>query len=168
LAFRIYDASAFYAGIPFASDEKGYTTSLVFDEIKHIKRSHGALEILLDTDRLIIQDPDYKNLALVIEAAKNTGDYQKLSKTDISAVALCYENKGQLITDDFAISNLAKNLNLQVHPIMTKGIRDVGKWNHYCSACKKEFSGIVNCPICGNKLSRRLLKGKSFRIPVNK
>lgn len=161
MAFRIYDASAFYAGIPFASTEQGYTTSLVFDEIKHIKESHGALDVLLDTDRLKVQDPDLQSVLFVTESAKKTGDFQKLSKADVSAVALCYQLKGQIITDDFAVSNLAKNLHLEVHPVMTKGIRTVGKWSYYCPACKKEFSAFSSCPICGNKLNRKLFKTKS-------
>jgi UPF0271 protein len=159
---QIYDASAFYAGIPFASTETGYTTSLVFEEIKHIKKNHGALDVLIDTNRLRIQDPDDNSVKIVSEAAKKTGDYQKLSEADISAVALCYQLKGRLITDDFAITNLAKNLNLDVRSVMTKGIRTVGKWNYYCSACKKEFLAITTCPICGNKLNKKLLKRKSF------
>lgn len=162
MASRVYDASAFYAGIPFASPEEGYTTSLVFEEIKHIKQSHGALDILLETNRLKILDPDSEKMNIVIEQAKKTGDYQKLSKADASAVALAFQLMGQLVTDDFAVSNLAKNLGLVVQPIMTKGIRDVGRWNYYCPACKKEFSATDVCPICGNKLKRKLLKGKSF------
>jgi UPF0271 protein len=158
LASRVYDASAFYSGVPFASPELGLTTTLVFDEIKHIKKNHGAIEILLDTNRLEIQDPDSNNIRLVSEMAKKTGDLQKLSKADISAVALAYQIGASLITDDFAISNLAKNLKLRVEPIMTKGIRDVGKWIHYCAGCKKGFTGVEFCPNCGNKLNRKLLK----------
>ncbi|MGQ0772573.1 MAG: NOB1 family endonuclease [Nitrososphaerota archaeon] len=162
MASRVYDASAFYAGIPFASPEEGCTTSLVFEEIKHIKQSHGALDILLETNRLKILDPDSDKLGIVMEQAKKTGDYQKLSKADASAVALAFQLTGQLVTDDFAVSNLAKNMGLVVQPIMTKGIRDVGRWNYYCPACKKEFSAKNVCPICGNALKRKLLKGKSF------
>jgi UPF0271 protein len=162
LASRVYDASAFYAGIPFASPEEGCTTSLVFEEIKHIKQSHGALDILLETNRLKILDPDSDKLNTVIEQAKKTGDYQKLSRADTSAVALAFQLMGQLVTDDFAVSNLAKNLGLVVQPIMTKGIKDVGRWNYYCPACRKEFSATDVCPICGNRLKRKLLKGKSF------
>ena len=162
MASRVYDASAFYAGIPFASQENGLTTSLVFEEIEHIKKNHGALEILLHTGRLKIEDPDSASISHIKDAAKKTGDVQKLSAADISAVALAHQTKSRLVTDDFAVSNLAKNLRLEVEPIMTKGIKDVGRWIHYCVGCAKEFSGISECPNCGNKLSRKLLKRKSF------
>ncbi|MFM8658611.1 MAG: NOB1 family endonuclease [Candidatus Nitrosotenuis sp.] len=158
MASSVYDASAFYAGIPFASPVQGITTTIIFEEIKHIKKNHGALDTLLETGRLKIQDPDSSSTYTITSAAKKTGDIQKLSKADISAVALAYELKTNLVTDDFAVSNLAKNLGLQVTPIMTKGIKDVGKWIHYCAGCKKEFTGEEFCPNCGNKLNRKLLK----------
>ncbi|MEW6043386.1 MAG: nucleotide-binding protein [Thermoproteota archaeon] len=160
MASRVYDASAFYAGIPFSSPQQGCTTPLVFDEIKHIKQSHGVLEILLDAGRLEIVEPDSEKTNMVIEHSKKTGDYQKLSKADISAVALAFQLNAQLVTDDFAVLNLAKNLGLDVAPIMTKGIKMVGKWVYYCPACKKEFSAMDTCPICANKLRRKLLKSK--------
>ena len=158
MASRVYDASAFYAGIPFASPDQGLTTTLIFEEIQHIKKNHGAIEILLETNRLKIQDPGSDNIEFVSSVAKKTGDAQKLSKADISAISLAYELKARLVTDDFAVSNLAKNLKLHVEPIMTKGIKDVGKWIHYCAGCKKEFAGEKFCPNCGNKLNRKLLK----------
>lgn len=159
---RIYDASAFYAGVPFASPEEGYTTSLVFDEIRHIKQSHGVLDTLLDTGRLRVLDADSEKTCMVVEHAKKTGDFQKMSEADISAVALALQLGGQLITDDFAVSNLAKNMGLEVMPVMTTGISKVGKWSYYCPACKKVISDAETCPVCGSNLKRRLFQGESF------
>ena len=112
--FRILDASAFYAGVPFRSSNDCYTTSLVYDEIKHIKKNHDALGILLETNRLKIREPDKKSIEIAINAAKNTGDFPQLSKQDISIIALCIETEGEVITDDFAISNVIKNLGLKI------------------------------------------------------
>ena len=53
--FRILDASAFYAGVPFRSSEECYTTPLVYEEIQHIKKNHDALGTLLETNRLKIR-----------------------------------------------------------------------------------------------------------------
>ena len=39
---RVLDSSAFYAGIPFSSNEGGNITSLVYNEIEHIKKVHDA------------------------------------------------------------------------------------------------------------------------------
>jgi len=158
LDFRILDASAFYAGVPFRSSNDYYTTSLVYDEIRHIKKNHGALEILLETNRLKIRESDRESTEVAIKAAKDTGDFQQLSKQDISIIALCIEMNGEIISDDFAISNVAKNLGLKISPIMTQGIKDVGKWIHYCPGCRTNHTNGKECPACGTPLKRKLLK----------
>jgi len=158
LDFRILDASAFYAGVPFRSSEDYYTTSLVYDEIQHIKKNQGVLGTLLETNRLKIREPEEQSTQAAIKAAKETGDFPQLSKQDISIIALGIETSGQIITDDFAISNVGKNIGLKIAPIMTKGIKDVGKWIHYCPGCKTKHQGGKECSICGTMLKRKLLK----------
>ncbi|MDH3279344.1 MAG: PIN domain-containing protein [Nitrosopumilus sp.] len=156
--FRILDASAFYAGVPFGSDNDCYTTSLVYDEIKHIKKNQDILGTLLETNRLKIREPDKESIMTAIKAARNTGDYQQLSKQDVSIIALCIELNGEIISDDFAISNVAKNLDLKISPIMTQGIVDVGRWIHYCPGCRTDHASGSECPMCGTLLKRKLLK----------
>lgn len=156
--FRILDASAFYAGVPFRSSSDCYTTSLVYDEIKHIKKNQDVLGTLLETNRLKIREPDGDATKAAISAAKDTGDYPQLSKQDLSIIALCIELEGEIISDDFAISNVAKNIGLKISPIMTQGIRDVGRWVHYCPGCKTSHKTGKECPMCATPLKRKLLK----------
>ena len=165
---RVLDASAFYAGIPFASQEKSYTTSLVFDEIKHIKKNHDALNVLVETKRLEIINPEKNYITKILAKAREVGDFQNLSKVDISVIALCVQMDGELITDDYAISNTAKQLNLKVIPIMTKGIIEIKNWVYFCPGCEKIFSKISRCPICGSNLSRRSAKRKSSSNQISK
>ena len=94
----------------------------------------------------------------VNKESKKTGDFNQLSKEDISVLALCLQMNGEIITDDFAISNVAKNLSLKVSPLMTSGIKDVGNWIHYCPGCRKNFPSGTECPLCGTKLKRKLVK----------
>ena len=168
MVFRVLDASAFYAGIPFNSQIECYTTPLIYDEIKHIKKDHDALALLVETKRLKIIEPEKKYKDHVTKIAKTTGDLPQLSKEDISSIALCYQLNGELITDDFAISNVSKSLGLKVTSIMTSGIKDRGNWVYYCPGCHKNFSGSSECPICGNPLRKKLLKNKSSEITFNK
>jgi UPF0271 protein len=135
-----------------------FTTSLIFDEIKHIKKNHDAIGILMEAKRLKISDPDTEFIDKIKAASKKTGDFNQLSKQDISVIALCLQMNGEIITDDFAISNVAKNLNLKVSPLMTSGINDVGNWIHYCPGCKKNFESGSECPLCGTQLKRKLIK----------
>jgi endoribonuclease Nob1 len=160
LDFKILDASAFYAGVPFRSTDVCYTTPLVYEEIRHIKKNHDAIGTLLETRRLEIREPSLEYIKNAIKASKNTGDFPQLSKQDISIIALGIETNGKIISDDFAISNVAKNLGLEIIPIMTKGIKDVGKWVHYCPGCRTNHSSGTECPVCGTPLKRKLLKEK--------
>ena len=152
------DATAFYAGMPFTSNDSFMTTSAVYDEIQHIKIKQGAIEMLQQTNRLQIRDPDKKFINIVKDTAYKTGDNTTISKQDISIIALALENKIELITDDFAVTNVARQLKIQTLPLMTQGIDTIGKWISYCSMCGKEFSKEKECPICGNKLNRKLIK----------
>jgi len=155
LAFRVLDSSAFYAGIPFSSSEPSVTTSHVYNEIKHIKKDHDAVQILIETRRLKISDPEHKFIITVNDAAKKSGDFPNLSQEDISIIALSLQLNAELITDDFAVSNVAKNLSIKVIPIMTSGIKKIVTWIYYCPGCKTDFSEITNCPNCGNRLKRK-------------
>ena len=158
MVFRVLDATAFYAGIPFVSNDLFMTTSAVYEEIQHIKTKQGALEMLQQTNRLQIRDPSEEIIDIVKNASIKTGDNATMSKQDITIIALALENNIELITDDFAVTNVAKQLKIQTSSLMTQGISTVGKWISYCSMCGKEFSKEKECPICGNKLSRKLIK----------
>ena len=158
MVFRVLDATAFYAGIPFTSNDSFMTTSAVYDEVEHIKKKHGALEMLQQTNRLQIREPSDEFITLVKNASVKTGDSTTISKQDITIIALALENKIELITDDFAVTNVARQLKIQTLSLMTQGISTVGKWIIYCSMCGKEFSKEKECPICGSKLNRKLIK----------
>jgi|TARA_B100001540_G_scaffold241573_1_gene216359 UPF0271 protein len=160
LVSRVLDATAFYAGIPFSSQSTHYVTTLVFDEIKHIKKNHNALQILIDSNRLLVRQPQADFQERVEKCAQKTGDIHSLSKQDISCIALSLELNTELISDDFAVLNVSNKLGINTIPLMTNGIKVVGKWIFYCPACKKDFSDEKNCLLCGNKLKKKLVKSK--------
>ena len=152
------DSSAFYAGIPFSSNEPSYITPLVYNEIEHIKKDHDAIRILIETKRLTVNEPEDRFVTTAIDAAKKSGDFSNLSDEDVSTIALSLQLGAELVTDDFAVSNVAKNLNIKVIPVMTSGIKNVITWKYYCPGCKVNFSKVTKCPRCGNKLKRKAMK----------
>ena len=158
MVFRVLDSTAFYAGIPFSSNEPSYTTSLVYNEIEHIKKDHSAIQILIETKRLMICDPEHQFVITANNTAKKSGDIPNLSDEDISTIALSLQLNAELVTDDFAVSNVAKNLGIKVIPVMTNGIKNVITWKYYCPGCKINFSKVRECPRCGNKLKRKPTK----------
>jgi endoribonuclease Nob1 len=152
----VLDASAFYAGVPFLSNSKCYTTNSVFKEVKHIKRSYGALEALIDAGKLKVIEPEELFLQQVISVAKKTGDFSRCSSADLSILALALQLKTTLISDDYAVGNIAKLLKIPIKSIGNKGITETRKWIAFCRACGKAYeSNITECAICGNRLIRR-------------
>jgi UPF0271 protein len=150
------DAGAFYAGIPFLSSGRHCTTQAVLDEVKHIKRSHGAIDVLLETGSLQVVDPGMDSIEKAKAASKKTGDYSRLSQADFSIIALALEIKTTLVTDDYAVANVAAALKVPVRSTSSKGIKETRKWIAYCSACGKAFGpASKECPLCGNKLKRK-------------
>jgi UPF0271 protein len=132
------------------------TTSAVFEEVKHIKKSHAALDALVDAGNLAILDPDKKSVDKIIAVAKKTGDIGKLSDADISILALALEHDATLMSDDYAVANVAASLQVKVASSSGKGIRETRKYIAYCSTCGKAFSPTQKeCPNCGSQLKRR-------------
>ena len=151
------DAGAFYTGLVFLSSARRYcTTHAVLDEVKHIKKSHGAIEALLESNTLQIVNSDKKNIEKVVAAARRTGDYQKLSEADISIIALALQLEIVLVTNDYAVENVATTLKIPVKSVASKGITHTRSWIAYCSACGRSFGpNAKECRLCGNRLRRK-------------
>ncbi len=158
MASKVLDASAFYAGVPFGADDGWHTTPLIFDEVRHIRKSQDVLYTMIETGRLQVREPRAEAGARAAEGARGTGDLQQLSRQDVSVLALALDMGAQLVTDDFAVSNVAKSLGITVLPVMTGGIRHAGTWIHYCPGCRKNFKNQSECPLCGTSLRRKLVR----------
>jgi UPF0271 protein len=157
-AFRYaLDAGAFYTGLIFLSSTyRYYTTQAVFDEVKHIKRSHGAIEALIESNTLQILNSDRNSIEKVVAAARRTGDYAKLSDADISIIALALQLEIVLVTNDYAVANVATTLKIPVKSVADKGITHTRRWIAYCSACGRAFGpNAKECRLCGNRLRRK-------------
>ena len=148
------DASAFYAGTAFLSGRRCATSSAVFEEVRHIKSA--ALNALMDAGNLSILDPGKEDVDAIIAAAKKTGDISKLSQADLSILALAKQEKTTLVSDDYAVANVAATIGIKVEMSSGKGIKQKRMWISYCSACGKVYGpGAKECALCGNKLKRR-------------
>ena len=94
---------------------------------------------------------------VINKEAKETGDYDVLSKVDMDILALGYECKGTIITDDFAIQNVALALELKFLSCSGKVISEKRAWRYKCTACNhKEKVKLKNCSVCGNEEIRRI------------
>ena len=110
----------------------------------------------MDAGKLKVIDPEPRHVSAVKKAAEKTGDLQKLSQADVSVLALAMQLESVLVTDDYALANVAMTMGVSVSSSSGKGIKEVRKWTSYCSACGKAFGPKeTECPLCGNKLKRK-------------
>jgi endoribonuclease Nob1 len=151
----ILDSSAFYAGFYKSINLKFYTTTNVMKEIKHILNSSLTLDLLISSKVLIVQDPLLESINKVINTANYSGDIKKLSEADISILSLAYQLNKTLVSDDYAIQNVAKFLKIKTISLGNKGIGKLRKWKNFCKTCRKQYSSnIKECTICGNPTKR--------------
>jgi UPF0271 protein len=154
----ILDSTAFYAGIPYQGNGRYFTTYLVLEEVKH----HSVGSSLIHT-RVQVTEPSQESLGRVKAMAVKTGDIRALSQTDLSLLALGLDLKQgdggvSLVSDDFAVRNVAEALSIPLAPTSLKG----GEWKNiswkmYCRGCGKTYANpkLTACPVCGTQLVKR-------------
>ena len=120
------------------------------------RQSRQYFENMLAT-HLKVMKAQKNSYDVVNKEAKETGDYDVLSKVDMDILALGYECKGTIITDDFAIQNVALALDVKFLSCSGKIISERRAWRYKCTACNhKEKVKLKNCSVCGNEEIRRI------------
>jgi len=100
--------------------------------------------------------PDSETVERIERAARETGDFGELSRTDVRLIAAAFELDGRLVTDDYAMQNVAEKLDVPVAVIDRDGITDQRSWSFQCQGCGREFDDHHDrCPVCGSELSRK-------------
>jgi UPF0271 protein len=103
-----------------------------------------------------IHIPTDETIDTVRRAADELGDLDELSRTDIRLVATTFELDGVLVTDDYAMQNVAEKLNVTVEVIAREGISEQRHWTFQCQGCGREFDEQRDrCEICGSPVSRK-------------
>jgi UPF0271 protein len=105
---------------------------------------------------MTVQVPGEAALATVRKAARKTGDFETLSETDRRLLAAADELGATLVTDDYAMQNVADELGVAVEVIAQEGITEQRDWNFQCQGCGREFDeSRERCPVCGSDLERK-------------
>lgn len=112
--------------------------------------------------RVQVTEPSKPSLQKVRQIAAKTGDLKSLSEADSSilAVSLDLASSGNdviLVTDDFAVRNVAEVLGINLSETTVRGEWKQITWVTYCKGCGKEYSdpNMTVCNVCGTKLSRK-------------
>ena len=144
---QVIDTAIFIQGI----DIEGFTTPKVVEEVKD-PESRLFMESLISAGKVKVLVPSKESVEVVMEAARKTGELNELSEADIEVLALAYELKATLLTDDYNLQNIAKTLGI-AFKTLKRGIKRVIRWNYVCIGCGKRFSEMPPegvCPDCGS------------------
>ena len=147
MAMQVIDAAIFIQGI----DVEGFTTPKVVEEVKD-PESRLFLEGLISAGKVRVLVPSKESIEAVKEAARRTGELEELSEADVEVLALAYELKATILTDDYNLQNIAKTLGISFKTLK-RGIKRVIRWNYVCIGCGKRFSEMPPegvCPDCGS------------------
>ena len=151
----VIDAAIFIQGV----DVEGVTSPKVLEEIKD-PESRLFVESLISVGKVKVIVPSRESIEAVKRKALETGELGELSEADIEILALAYELKGEIFTDDYNLQNIATLLGLNFRTLK-RGIKKVIKWRYVCIGCGRKFETQPPdniCPDCGSKV--RLLPKK--------
>jgi len=148
---EVLDTSAFIH--EYHADDETVSIPLVKEELEggneyRFDAMEGAgMELHLPADETVDR---------VGRAATETGDADEISDTDTRLLATAFELDATLVTDDYAMQNVAEKLGLDVQVIAREGIEEERDWKFQCAGCGREFDDDrERCPICGSDLSRK-------------
>jgi len=155
----IADSAVFIMGNCPISASEMVTIPQVEDEI----RSEDA-RLRYDISKaegLRVEAVEAEFLTRISEEAKHTRDIEKLSPTDLGVLAKALEYKMRinedavLITDDFAVQNIAARLEISVLPVAQRTIQNKIVWQKQCIGCFRHFKDGDDCPVCGSPLRKK-------------
>lgn len=151
---------------PLSIDEEHYTVPQVLDELAPGSTPRLRLMVATEAGRVRLRSPSPGFVRRVEEASARAGDAPHLSGVDRLVLALSLQLREEgldplVLSDDYAIQNMADHLGLDYRPLSTFGIRYRFRWIRYCPACFRRYpqdwpSGV--CGVCGTALKRRVLR----------
>jgi UPF0271 protein len=148
---QVLDSSAFIDD--YTTEEQIATIPLVREELED---EAGYRFDALEGSGMRIHIPDPGTVERVERAARETGDAETLSRTDVRLLAAAFELDAMLVTDDYAMQNVAEKLDVGVEVIAQEGIDERRDWDFQCQGCGRTFDDHRDrCAICGSDLERK-------------
>ena len=148
---QVLDSSAFIRH--YTTDQPTASTAAVRAELS------GRASYRFDADvggGMRLHSPSSESVDRVRTAADASGDAGVLSETDIGVVATAFDLDATLVTDDYAMQNVAERLQLRTRPIAQQGITATRRWRFQCQGCGRTFDDASDrCPVCGAALTRK-------------
>jgi UPF0271 protein len=141
------------------------TTPRIAAELSPGGRDYRMFQLLQEKG-LQIQMPTMQSMKKIKNVVEEVGEKGRVSSADCELLALALElsqdtqKEVVLLTDDYAIQNIASYLHIRVQRFAHGGITKKFKWRYRCPGCGKQFQNHVKiCPICGTE-TKAWISGK--------
>jgi UPF0271 protein len=145
----ILDTTALLSGKEFPGEL--YTSARILREARG--KGLDARGEAMVSAKVTVVEPDAQALLEIGEAALRTGDAPRLSDPDVQVLALALDLGGVLVTDDYSLQNVARELGVEYMPAGLEGIREAVRWFYRCSGCGRYWQDPLKvCPVCGSKV----------------
>jgi UPF0271 protein len=160
----VLDTSAFIAGYGApGSGEVLYTVPAVKREVREGGLQRFRLENAEKMGVLTVIEPLEKHRSEVQRVLTGMGETGVLSEADTQILSLGLQLKTEgkktvIVSDDYAVQNLADKLELGIKSLVTQGIKKRYRWITYCPGCRQTFKDPPTdrvCTVCGTRLKRR-------------
>ena len=157
---------------PLVVSEEQFTPPSVLNELRLETIQSTRIKLAVETGKLKTRTPSNRSLERIESASRQVGDFVALSQTDKDVLALVWELSGssfspQLVSDDYAVQNVAEFLGFGYVSLTTFGIRYRFGWISYCPACRRKYAATESrnavCEVCGTRLKRRVVKKEAVR-----
>jgi UPF0271 protein len=155
---------------PSSTQAEQFIVPAIIDEVRD-RSASLRISTAIDIGILKVAEPSKESKDKVLIQSKKLGDLDSISFTDIDILALALDfisigRKCFLVTDDYAVQNVANQLGIPFKTLAAKGIKYQFIWRLYCPACGRVYPSTIKenvCPVCGTLLRRRVTKKRGIR-----
>ncbi|KAB7514581.1 DNA-binding protein [Halosegnis rubeus] len=149
---RVLDASAFIDD--YTTDDEMVTVPAVREELTD--DASGYRFDALEGAGMRLHVPGEGPQTQVERAARTTGDFTEISDVDRRLLAAAFELDAVLVTDDYAMQNVANELDVTTESVSKEGIEERRDWDYQCQGCGRVYgTHRERCEICGSDLERK-------------
>lgn len=139
-----------------------YTVEAVENELLNGTMAQLRFRLSKEKGNLTVQSPSPRSRETIDTASAQTGEKGVLSRADKDVIALALDLKQSgldpvIVSDDYAVQNLAEHLQLKYGPLANFGIVHKFQWIMYCPACHRRYKQPARtCRVCGTELRRKV------------
>ena len=160
----VLDTSAFIAGYGApGSGEVLFTVPAVKEEVREGGLQRYRFENAEKMGVLTVIEPGEEYRKEVQRVLTEMGEAGVLSEADTQILSLGLQQKTEgkktvIVSDDYAVQNVADKLGLGIKSLVTQGIKKRYRWITYCPGCRRAFHDPPAdriCTVCGTALKRR-------------